>query len=141
MAELRILKIPEKYPFWQICWPSQCFTRFTNKKDQVRNKKIVKTLIEVFRKIKFLTENYDATFSVKLSTVPGLERWTQKLVFYCQCSQEKWSNGKTMWRSETKIYQFWSEKRLPDVCAFQVISWCKSGFKILFGAYSDKPTN
>ena len=73
--------------------------------------------------------------------MPGLERWTQKLVFYCQCSQEKSSNGKTMWWSETKIYRFWSEKCLPDVCAFQVISWCKSGFKILFGADSDKPTN
>ena len=91
-----------------------------------------------------MTENtmhYDVTFSVILSTVLGLERWTQKLVFYCQCSQEKSSNGKTMWRSETKIYRFWSEKCLPDVCAFQVISWCKSGFKILFGADSDKPTN
>ena len=48
------------------------FTCFTNKTGLAHNSKIMKTLMEFFHKIKFLTENTinnDVTFGVTLSTV------------------------------------------------------------------------
>ena len=44
----------------------------SNENGRARSKKIVKTLVEIFREIEFLTEkiiNYDVTSSVILSTV------------------------------------------------------------------------
>ena len=48
------------------------FTLITTKNSHAHSKKIVKTLMEIFRQIKVLTENtifYDVTFSVILGTV------------------------------------------------------------------------
>ena len=65
------------------------FSLFTNKKQSGAHKKNVKTLMEVFCKIKFLTDNavnYDVTFGVVLST------WSLKKGEKLQMSFESWSS-------------------------------------------------
>ena len=71
-------KIKKNYQQWFDDFFGYVLLIGTSKNGQVRIKKFVKTLLWIFRKIRFSTENtiiYDVTFSVILSIVPCMYNW------------------------------------------------------------------